>query len=291
MLQGLLLPRVLKSPGAGELCSACPSTNLPTQGAGQGGGRGWTGLAMRWPYQLCQDRQKDDNSGSVAGKLREQGDDRRDEDDGHGWWHTLQGMQTASYPHRQARLLQKGRAKTGVILLHPCRGTDPLLELVLRVSHSKQLARSCNLLSYLLCIAVTWSWEMCPLSVRTPLIQVFQSQMRTPSDTLIKPNPVGQDDATWHLLWASPHSPWPWQSPLQAAGWCSRAPSLGPSSKSARAGSLCLVLETEQRPVSNTHPKRSISHRLTERYHESDSSAEAHWPWVADQIHTWSVLS
>lgn len=30
MLQGLLLPRVLKSPGAGELPSACPNTN-PTQ--------------------------------------------------------------------------------------------------------------------------------------------------------------------------------------------------------------------------------------------------------------------
>lgn len=219
---------------------------------------------MGWPYQLCQDRQEDDDSGSVAGKLCEQGNDNRDEDDSHGRWHTLQGVQTASYPHRQARLLQKGRGKTGVILLHPCRGTGPLLELVLRVSHSKQLPRSCGLLSYLLCIVVTWNWEICPLSVVTPLIQVFQTQMRTPSDTLIRSNPIGQDDATWHLLWASPHSPWPWQSLLQAAGWCSRALSPGPSSRSARAGSLCLVLDKEERPVSNTHPKRSISHCLTD---------------------------
>lgn len=98
-----------------------PNTNLPTQGAGQGEGRGQAGLAMGWPYQLCQDRQEDDDSGSVAGKLCEQGNDNRDEDDSHGRWHTLQGVQTASYPHRQARLLQKGRGKTAVILLHPCR--------------------------------------------------------------------------------------------------------------------------------------------------------------------------
>lgn len=65
---------------------------------------------MGLPYQLCQDRQKDDNSGCVAGKLCEQGDDNRDEDDSHGRGDTLQGMQTASYPDRQTRLLQKERA-------------------------------------------------------------------------------------------------------------------------------------------------------------------------------------
>lgn len=73
------------------------NTNLPTPGAGQGGAE--DELVLPGPYQLCQDRQEDDNSGSVAGKLREQGDDNRDEDDSHGRWHTLQGMQAASYPH------------------------------------------------------------------------------------------------------------------------------------------------------------------------------------------------
>lgn len=93
------------------LVPAQTQQNLPMQGAGQGQSRG-TALARGLPYQLCQDRQKDDNGGRVAGKLREQGDDNCDEDDSHRRRYSLQGVQAASYPDRQTRLLQKGKTNT-----------------------------------------------------------------------------------------------------------------------------------------------------------------------------------
>lgn len=161
------------------------------------------------------------------------------------------------------------------LLLRPCRWTDPLLELqitynlhkhlcpvslgYLTASSLKGVARSLNLLSYLLPIVVTWSWETSPSSVVTPQMQISQSQMRTPSAPWQNPTLLGRMTATWLLWQASPHSPSPWQSLLQAARWCSRALSLGPSSKSARAASQCLVLDKEKTLMSNMHRKRSTS--------------------------------
>lgn len=63
------------------------------------------------PHQLRQDRQKDDDSGRVAGKLREEGDNHSDEQHGQRWWHLLQGVQLPANPRGQPRLLQRGGSK------------------------------------------------------------------------------------------------------------------------------------------------------------------------------------
>lgn len=50
------------------------------------------------PHQLRQDRQEDDDSGRVAGKLREEGDNHSDEQHGQRRWHLLQGVQLPTNP-------------------------------------------------------------------------------------------------------------------------------------------------------------------------------------------------
>ena len=63
------------------------------------------------PHQLRQDRQKDDDRGRVAGKLREEGDDHSDEQHGQHGRHLLQRVQLPANPRRQPRLLHRGGSK------------------------------------------------------------------------------------------------------------------------------------------------------------------------------------
>ena len=108
-------------------------------------------------------------------------------------------------------------------------------------------------------LRVSRSWGTCPSSVVTPQTQTSQSQMRTPGDTLIKSNSVGQDDCNI----------------ASAAGLTSQPFAIAkppPSNKMMFQGTVswaflqvskgCVSVfgaRWERTAVSNTHPTRSTS--------------------------------
>lgn len=174
------------SPGAGKWPSACPSTEptqtCPPQGLGKEGQR------MSWSCQDLTSSAKTGRKMMIVAVLLANSVNKAMTT---VMRMTATGGGTPSKGCRRPPIHTdkpdscKGESENSNHPPASLQGPGALLEPVLRVSHSKQLAGSCTPLSYVLCIAVTWGWEICPVSVMTPLIQVFQSPVRMPSDTLM----------------------------------------------------------------------------------------------------------
>lgn len=158
-LQDLLLPRVLKSlkPGAGKLPSACPSTEptqtCPPQGPGKEGQR------MSWSCQDLTSSAKTGRKMIIVAVLLANSVNKAMTT---VMRMTATGGGTPSKGCRRPPIHTdkpdscKGESENSNHPPASLQGPGALLEPVLRVSHSKQLAGSCTPLSYVLCIAVTW---------------------------------------------------------------------------------------------------------------------------------------
>lgn len=178
------------------------------------------------PYQLCKNGQKDDNCGSVAGKLSETGHKCSDKHHSCGWRDLGQRLEVASDPGGEARLLpnttrsREGGSKISLqhnqtntsqmeqtitwsaLVLNPVRPQEAFLRIGSRIWCVQWNCYLLNVKLHLLSFHYIWRLHWCYLAGFSHWKAATQQQNDVPGDSVLGFLPWQEGNirgvGTWH---------------------------------------------------------------------------------------------